>query len=83
MRHSIYLKLAVLLVQADLRREEREYRKALRREAFLSPWQNEHLLKDIGLDREGRTTVVSVPVQVKAKRTVRLLRQSLHIRPVT
>lgn len=83
MRHSIYLKIAVLLVKADLRREERAYRKAVRREAFFIPYHNQHLMKDIGLDTEGRATVSSLPVQAKAKRTVSLLRQSLEVRPIT
>ncbi|CAH0541147.1 DUF1127 domain-containing protein [Vibrio marisflavi] len=83
MRHSIYLKLAVLLVKADLRREEREYKKAIRREAYFIPYQNQHLLKDIGLDKEGRANTISMPIQAKAKRTVNLLRQSVEARPIT
>ncbi|MCE7630389.1 DUF1127 domain-containing protein, partial [Vibrio fluvialis] len=37
MRHSVYLQLATLLVRADLRREEREWKRKVRRSAFDIP----------------------------------------------
>ena len=37
MSHSVYLKLATLLVKADLRREERDWKRRIRRSAFPYP----------------------------------------------
>ena len=50
MRHSIYLKLDTVLLKADLKREEKQWQRMVRRNAHQIPWTNEHLLKDIGLD---------------------------------
>jgi len=77
MSHSVYLKLATLLVRADLRREEREWKRKLRRSAYAIPWENTHLLKDIGLESDGRPIGVSEPDAVKAERRVRHLRRVL------
>ncbi len=79
MRHSIYLHLAVLFVKADLHREENKWRRQARRTAYHIPWDNEHLLRDIGLERDGRCHV-SVPTHVLAERRVRRLRQILTSR---
>ncbi len=80
MRHSIYLKLATLLLKADLKREENEWQRKVRRSAHDIPWTNTHLLKDIGLDLDGRSTRVSVPDTVKVERRVRHLRRVLTAR---
>ncbi|GAK85125.1 hypothetical protein JCM19238_2705 [Vibrio ponticus] len=80
MNQSIYLKLATLLVKADLRREERAWKRKVRRSAHEIPWQNEHLLRDIGLDREGRPIGESLAPQVKAERRIRHLRRVLTSR---
>ncbi len=53
MRHSIYLKLATVLLKADLKREEKQWQRMVRRSSHDIPWTNEHLLKDIGLDKDG------------------------------
>ncbi len=83
MRHSIYLKLATLLLNADLKREEKQWQRKVRRSAHDIPWSNVHLLKDIGLDQDGRSTRVSVPDTVKVERRVRHLRRVLTARIVT
>lgn len=80
MRHSIYLKLATVLVRADLRREEKAWQKKLRRSAFDLPWDNAHLLKDIGLESDGRPIGFSEPEAVTAERRVRHLRRVLSAR---
>lgn len=80
MRHSIYLKFATLLLKADLKREENEWQRKVRRSAHDIPWTNVHLLKDIGLDQDGRSTRVSVPDTVKVERRVRHLRRVLAAR---
>ncbi|KLN64215.1 MULTISPECIES: hypothetical protein [Vibrio] len=80
MSHSVYLKLATLLVKADLRREERQWKRKLRRSAFDIPWNNEHLLRDIGLEQDGRPVGFSEPDSVKAERRIRHLRRVLSAR---
>ena len=80
MRHSIYLKLATVLVRADLRREEREWQRKVRRSSFDLPWENTHLLKDIGLESDGRPIGSSEPEAVKIERRVRHLRRVLSTR---
>ncbi|EDP57516.1 hypothetical protein [Vibrio sp. AND4] len=83
MRHSIYLKLATLLLKADLKREEKQWQRMVRRSAHDIPWTNEHLLKDIGLDADGRSAKTSVPDAVKVDRRVRHLRRVLTSRILT
>jgi len=80
MSHSVYLKLATLLVKADLRREDRQWKRKLRRSAFDIPWNNEHLLRDIGLEKDGRPVGFSEPDSVKAERRIRHLRRVLSAR---
>ena len=38
MRHSVYLKLATVLIRADLRHEERAWKRKVRRSAYDLPW---------------------------------------------
>ncbi|MEF1327721.1 DUF1127 domain-containing protein [Vibrio sp. M260121] len=83
MRHSIYLKLATVLLKADLKREEKQWQRMVRRSSHDIPWINEHLLKDIGLDKDGRSTQASVPDAVKVERRVRHLRRVLTSRILT
>ncbi len=80
MSHSIYIKLATVLVRADLRREEREWKRKVRRSQYDLPWHNVHLLKDIGLQADGRPIGTSVPNTVKAERQVRHIRRVLRLR---
>ncbi|HFQ5326908.1 TPA: DUF1127 domain-containing protein [Vibrio vulnificus] len=80
MRHSIYLKLATILVQADLKREEREWAKRVRRSSYEIPWNNAFLLRDIGLDEGGRANPNTTPDEVKAARRIRHIRRVLSAR---
>lgn len=80
MSHSVYLKLATLLIKADLRREDRQWKRKIRRDAYEIPWSNAYLLKDIGLEQDGRLIGTSEPDIVIAKRRVRHLRRVLSAR---
>ena len=81
MKHSIYIQLAIILVKADLRREEREWQRKVRRTRYDVPWQNAHLLRDIGLDFEGHAE--GIPDAVIAERRVRHFRRVIASRPAT
>lgn len=81
MKHSFYIQLAVFLVKADLRREERQWKRKVRRSAYDIPWHNAHLLRDIGLDSEGRAECSSAAVA--AERRVRHFRRIISSRPAT
>ncbi|WP_299685493.1 DUF1127 domain-containing protein [uncultured Vibrio sp.] len=83
MRHSVYLKLATILIRADLRREEREWQRKVRRSSYHLPWNNTHLLKDIGLEADGRPIGFSEPEAVTIERRVRHLRRALSARITT
>ncbi|MCS0454610.1 DUF1127 domain-containing protein [Vibrio diabolicus] len=83
MRHSIYLQLATFLLKADLKREEKQWQRTIRRTAHDVPWTNVHLLRDIGLDSDGRSTRANVPDAVKVERRVRHLRRVLTSRIMT
>ncbi|WP_052880095.1 hypothetical protein [Vibrio coralliirubri] len=80
MRHSVYLKLATILIRADLRREEREWQRKVRRSSYELPWNNTHLLRDIGLEADGRSIGFSEPEVVTIERRVRHLRRVLSAR---
>ncbi len=80
MRHSVYLKLATVLIRADLRREEREWQRKVRRSSYDLPWNNTHLLRDIGLEADGRPIGFSEPEVVTIERRVRHLRRVLSAR---
>lgn len=83
MKHSIYLTLATVLVKADLRREDRAWKRKVRRSAYDIPWQNAHLLRDIGLDIDGRPLGRSEAPQRKVERRIRHLRRVLTARITT
>jgi hypothetical protein len=83
MSHSVYLKLATVLVKADLRREERVWKRKVRRSSHDIPWENAHLLRDIGLEVDGRTIGVSLPEAVKVERRMRHLRRVISTRLLT
>ncbi|EGA70125.1 hypothetical protein VISI1226_17926 [Vibrio sinaloensis DSM 21326] len=80
MSHSVYLKLATVLVKADLRREEREWKRRVRRSRHDIPWENAHLLRDIGLEEDGRVIGLREPESVTAERRIRHLRRVLSAR---
>lgn len=83
MRHSVYLKLATVLIRADLRREDREWKRKVRRSAYDLPWENAHLLRDIGLEVDGRPIGFSEPEAITIERRVRHLRRALSARILT
>ncbi|AUI85330.1 DUF1127 domain-containing protein [Vibrio azureus] len=83
MRHSIYVKLAAILLHADLKRETRQWQRLMRRQGYHLPALNTHLLKDIGLDFEGRSNRAYVPDAVKTERKTRHLRRVLSLRIMT
>ncbi len=80
MRHSIYIHLATYLIRIDLHREERQWRASVRRSAHDLPWDNPHLLRDIGFDLDGRSNTASRPTQEQAQRHMRHLRRILSMR---
>lgn len=83
MRHSLYLRLATLLIKADFDREEREWKRKVRKVQYEIPWGNEYLLKDIGLYIDGRTiSDLEVPA-IKTERQIRHLRRLVRLRIAT
>ena len=81
MQQSLYLTLAVLFVRADIKREERRWRRQIRRVRYDIPWDNSHLLKDIGLELDGRVVgECTLPDAIIAQRRVRHLRRVLTSR---
>ncbi|MDR9830774.1 DUF1127 domain-containing protein [Vibrio sp. FNV 38] len=80
MRHSIYLKVATWCVVADLKQEERAWKKRVRKSAYSLPLHSAHLLRDIGLDRDGRPLGHSEAPIITASRRVRHLRRILQSR---
>ncbi|MFY2509626.1 DUF1127 domain-containing protein [Vibrio pectenicida] len=80
MSHSVYLKLATFLVKADLRLENRKWKRRVRRAAFHAPVNNSHLMRDIGLEADGRFIADTVPDNVKTERRIRHLRRVLSLR---
>jgi len=83
MRHSLYLHLAVFFVRADIRREERVWLAKTRRATSEIPLGNAYLLKDIGLNAEGRALCSAEPRDIAAKRRVRHLRRACRLKIAT
>ncbi|PKH07570.1 DUF1127 domain-containing protein [Moritella sp. Urea-trap-13] len=83
MRHSLYLNLAVFFVRADIRREERVWLAKTRRATSEIPLGNAYLLKDIGLNVDGRPLCSSAPRDVIAARRVRHLRRAFRVKIAT
>jgi hypothetical protein len=83
MRHSLYLHLATLLIKADFAREEREWKRKVRKVRYEIPFGNEYLLKDIGLHFDGRTiNDLEIPA-IKAERQMRHLRRLVRLKITT
>ena len=80
MRHSLYLTLATLLIKADLRREEKAWQRKIRRSAYAIPWHNAHLLRDIGLDTDGRLLGEEASTEHRATRLTYRIRRQLRLR---
>lgn len=83
MSRSIYLHLAIMLVKADLKREERSWKRSFRREVYDIPWENPHLLRDIGLASDGRLLGYSKSYTEKAERRIHHIRRIFHSSIVT
>ena len=82
MRQSVYLRLAVLLVQLDVKREDALWRREHRRVQVHLPFPlSEYLLKDIGVDKEHR--ISRELLSSSASRKVRHLRREYKSRLVT
>ncbi|MDX2321519.1 MAG: DUF1127 domain-containing protein [Moritella sp.] len=83
MRHSLYLNLAVFFVRADIRREERVWLAKNRRTSSDLPLGNAYLLKDLGLNVDGRPLCSAEPRDVNAARRVRHLRRACRVKIAT
>ena len=76
MKKSLYLKLAMLLVKADVAREKRNKKYIINS----LPLRSDYLLKDIGVTKEGHLLEAGEPDCVKAKRRIRHMKRILNIR---
>lgn len=82
MRQSVYLRLAVFLVQLDVKREDAQWRREHRRIQVHMPYPfSAHLLKDMGIDKENR--ISQDQLTSSAARKVRHLRREYKSRLVT
>lgn len=82
MRQSVYLRLAVFLVQLDVKREDAQWRREHRRIQVHMPYPlSAHILKDIGVDNEFR--ISQEQLSPSAVRKVRHLRREYKSRLVT
>jgi hypothetical protein len=83
MRQSLYIKLATFFIRAELQRESREWKSRVRRASFDTPWDNQYLLKDIGLEFDGRAIGVSESGKLNTERKVRHLKRMVRSRLIT
>ncbi|MDD1783874.1 hypothetical protein LRP49_22080 [Enterovibrio sp. ZSDZ35] len=83
MNQSIYLRLATFFVRLDIKREEAAWRKAHRRVRYLGEPLSEHLLKDIGFERDGFSMGHTVAPEYKAQREVARIRRRLRLKLTT
>ncbi|MCQ1058125.1 hypothetical protein LRP52_11635 [Photobacterium sp. ZSDE20] len=82
MRQSVYLRLAVFLVQLDVKREDAQWRREHRRVQVHLPYHlSAYMLKDIGIDEEQR--MAPHLLSTSASRKVRHLRREYKSRLVT
>ncbi|MDO6497817.1 hypothetical protein [Photobacterium sanguinicancri] len=81
MRQSVYLRLAVLFVRADLHREQQAWRHANRRIEVDFPHLTDHLLRDIGIGKDRRLEVEFGASL--AQRKTRHLRREFRSRQLT
>ncbi|WP_413111065.1 hypothetical protein [Thaumasiovibrio sp. DFM-14] len=82
MSQSIYLKLAVIFIRLDIHREQQAWRQMHRRIQIDLPSLNSHLLRDIGIEPDGRMQY-SQPTRKQAQRTMRHLRRTLRTSRIT
>ncbi|KXF79655.1 hypothetical protein [Enterovibrio coralii] len=83
MNQSIYLRLAVFFVRLDIKREEAAWRKAHRRVRYEGEPLSEHLLKDIGFEKDGLSVGHTVAPEYKAQREVARIRRRLRLKLTT
>jgi uncharacterized protein YjiS (DUF1127 family) len=83
MRHSLYIKLASILVIADVKSEQKRWQKRVRRAQYELPYYSKHLLSDVGLDQEGYAIQAPTAAKKAAERRVQLLRYVIKSRLVT
>jgi uncharacterized protein YjiS (DUF1127 family) len=83
MRHSIYIKLASILVIADVKSEQRQWQKRARRARYELPYQSKHLLSDVGLDQDGYAVQMPKAAEKAIEHRVELLRYVIKSRLVT
>ncbi|WP_394211093.1 hypothetical protein [Enterovibrio calviensis] len=83
MNQSLYLRLAVMFVRLDIKHEEAQWRKAHRRIRYIGDPMSEHLMRDIGFEKDGFSIGHTVAPQFKAQREVARMRRRLRLNPIT
>ncbi|SKA43597.1 hypothetical protein [Enterovibrio nigricans] len=83
MNQSIYLRLATFFVRLDIKREEAAWRKAHRRVRYIGEPLSDHLLKDIGFEKDGFSMGHTVAPEYKALREVTRIRRRLRLKLTT
>ncbi|MFC3022771.1 DUF1127 domain-containing protein [Vibrio zhugei] len=75
MSQSLYLKVAVLLIRADLRLEERRWQSQIRKQAYHLPLMSVYMLRDIGFTPSSHIATMNTLAD-----TVKVQRRLYHIR---
>ncbi|CZF79097.1 hypothetical protein RN22_08340 [Grimontia sp. AD028] len=83
MNQSMYLRLAVFFVRMDIKREESAWRKAHRRIRYVGEPLSEHLMRDIGFEKDGLSIGHTVAPKFKAQREVARMRRKLRLNLTT
>lgn len=83
MNQSMYLRLAVFFVRMDIKREESAWRKAHRRIRYVGEPLSEHLMRDIGFEKDGLSIGHTVAPQFKAQREVARMRRKIRLNLTT
>lgn len=83
MNQSVYLRLALFFVRIDIKREETAWRKAHRRIRYAGKPMSEHLMRDIGFEKDGFSIGHTVAPQFKAQREVARMRRKLRMNLTT
>lgn len=83
MNQSMYLRLAVFFVRMDIKREESAWRKAHRRIRYVGEPLSEHIMRDIGFEKDGLSIGHTVASQFKAQREVARMRRKLRLNLTT
>lgn len=83
MNQSMYLRLAVFFVRMDIKREESAWRKAHRRIRYVGEPLSEHIMRDIGFEKDGLSIGHTVAPQFKAQREVARMRRKLRLNLTT